>query len=77
MSAAVAAGTVALVAQEAQPLGAFTPFAYAACLLFSLFGMLMLDWRHRLFWFADARRSSCGMRSGSVWECSSAARPRS
>ena len=58
MSAAVAAGTVALVAQEAQPLGAFTPFAYAACLLFSLFGMLMLDWRHRLFWFADARRAA-------------------
>ncbi|WP_083882777.1 lycopene cyclase domain-containing protein [Brevibacterium senegalense] len=58
MSAAVAAGTVALVAQEAQPLGAFTPFAYTACLLFSLFGMLMLDWRHRLFWFADARRAA-------------------
>ncbi|HJG80145.1 MAG TPA: lycopene cyclase domain-containing protein [Brevibacterium senegalense] len=46
------------MAQEAQPLGAFTPFAYAACLLFSLFGMLMLDWRHRLFWFADARRAA-------------------
>ncbi|WP_349826968.1 lycopene cyclase domain-containing protein [Brevibacterium litoralis] len=31
---------------------------YLGCLLFSLFGMCMLDWRHRLFWFADWRRAA-------------------
>ncbi|MGW9826527.1 lycopene cyclase domain-containing protein [Brevibacterium pityocampae] len=33
-------------------------WAYLACLLFSLAGMAILDLRHRLFWFADARRAA-------------------
>lgn len=60
--AVAAASSLTAVADGASaataPLGAFTPFAYGACLLFSLFGMVMLDWRHRLFWFADARRAA-------------------
>lgn len=56
VGSAPAAGPI-LVAGSA-PLDAFTPFAYAACLLFSLSGMLILDWRHRLFWWADARRAA-------------------
>lgn len=60
--AVAAASSLTAVADGASaataPLGAFAPFAYGACLLFSLFGMVMLDWRHRLFWFADARRAA-------------------
>jgi lycopene cyclase domain-containing protein len=51
---------------------ALEPFAYLACLLFSMFGMLMLDWRHRLFWFADPRRAaivhSAGLATFLVWD---------
>lgn len=41
------------------------PFAYMGCLLFSMFGMLMLDRRHRLFWFADWRRAAIVHAAGS------------
>lgn len=33
-------------------------FAYLGCLLFSLAGMAILDWRYRLFWFAVPRRAA-------------------
>ena len=33
-------------------------FAYAACLLVSIAGMAILDWRYRLFWWADRRRAA-------------------
>lgn len=33
-------------------------WVYLGCLLVSLGGMALLDWRHRLFWFADWRRAA-------------------
>ncbi|GAA4284393.1 hypothetical protein GCM10022261_19240 [Brevibacterium daeguense] len=33
-------------------------WAYLGCVLFSTAGMALLDWRHRLFWFADWRRAA-------------------
>lgn len=47
-------------------MSALMPFAYMGCLLFSMFGMLMLDWRHRLFWFADWRRAAIVHAAGVV-----------
>lgn len=48
------------------------PFAYLGCLLFSLFGMLVLDARHRLFWFADWRSAaivhSVGVAAFLLWD---------
>ena len=39
-------------------------FAYAAALLVSLLGMGILDHRHRLFVFADARRAAIVLAAG-------------
>ncbi|GAA1369294.1 lycopene cyclase domain-containing protein [Brevibacterium luteolum] len=33
-------------------------FVYLGCLLFSIAGMALLDWRHQLFWFADCKRAA-------------------
>lgn len=54
------------------PPSTLEPFAYTACLLFSMVGMLVLDWRHRLFWFADWKRAAivhtAGVAAFLVWD---------
>lgn len=45
---------------------------YLACLLVSLAGMALLDWRHRLFWFADWKRAAlvhgAGLAMFLIWD---------
>lgn len=40
---------------------------YGACLVFSLAGMVILDWRYRLFFFHDARRAGIVLVAGVVF----------
>lgn len=40
---------------------------YGACLLISLAGMVILDWRFRLFFFDDARRAGIVLVAGVVF----------
>lgn len=42
-------------------------FAYLAALLISIGGMVALDWRHRLFFWRDARRASIVLAAGVVF----------
>ena len=42
-------------------------WVYGVCLLVSLGGMITLDWRYRLFFWADARRAAIVLPAGIVF----------